>query len=191
MPTSQRPSPRERLLEAADQLFYAEGVHTVGIDRVIERAGVAKASLYSTFGSKEELVRAYLMRRHERKVARMTAHMDRHADPVEKVLSIFTYLGGLSKDPGFRGCAFMNANAESAEGSPAQEVADLDRAWVRSTVRDLLGQAGATDPESLAAQVVLLIDGATMASRLDRNLSAASTAQAVARTLLTGAGLIV
>ena len=58
--TARRPSARERLLDAADELFYEEGIHTVGIDRVIDRAGVAKASLYSTFGSKEELVRAYL-----------------------------------------------------------------------------------------------------------------------------------
>ena len=65
-PDAVRRSPRERLLEAAGELFYAEGVQSVGIDRVIERAGVAKASLYSTFGSKEELVRAYLDERHAR-----------------------------------------------------------------------------------------------------------------------------
>ena len=57
---SRRPSPRERLLKAADELFYAEGINSVGIDRVIERADVARASLYSTFGSKDELIRAYL-----------------------------------------------------------------------------------------------------------------------------------
>jgi AcrR family transcriptional regulator len=66
-------SPRERLLDAANELFYAEGVQSVGIDRVIERAGVAKASLYSTFGSKEELVRAYLEARHERTLGRLRA----------------------------------------------------------------------------------------------------------------------
>ena len=63
--SAERPSARERLLAAADELFYEEGVHTVGIDRVIERAGVAKASLYNTFGSKDELVRAYLTSRHD------------------------------------------------------------------------------------------------------------------------------
>src|SRR5262245_65625833 len=61
---SPRPSARDRLLDAANELFYAEGVHTVGIDRVIEHAGVAKATLYATFGSKDELVRAYLEGRH-------------------------------------------------------------------------------------------------------------------------------
>src|SRR2546429_177462 len=62
---SRRPSPRERLLKAADELFYAEGINSVGIDRVIERADVARASLYSTFGSKDELIRAYLEQRME------------------------------------------------------------------------------------------------------------------------------
>ena len=67
-----RPSARERLLAAADELFYEEGVHTVGIDRVIEHAGVAKGSLYNTFGSKDELIRAYLEGRHARMAQRIT-----------------------------------------------------------------------------------------------------------------------
>ena len=68
---SRRPSPRERLLKAADELFYAEGVNSVGINRVIERANVARASLYSTFGSKDELIRAYLENRMEISKARL------------------------------------------------------------------------------------------------------------------------
>src|ERR1700733_14875094 len=82
-------SPRERLLDAANELFYAEGVQSVGIDRVIERAGVAKASLYSTFGSKEELVRAYLDLRHERQLARLRAGAAGVEDPVEAILAVF------------------------------------------------------------------------------------------------------
>jgi AcrR family transcriptional regulator len=74
-----QPSVRDRLLAAADELFYEEGVHVVGIDRIVERAGVAKASLYSTFGSKDELVRAYLenhFRRRQNRVARVLAAYD-------------------------------------------------------------------------------------------------------------------
>jgi AcrR family transcriptional regulator len=73
-----KPSPRERLLQAAGELFYAEGVQSVGIDRVIERAGVAKASLYSTFGSKEQLVCAYLDARHAQTLGRLRAAVDVH-----------------------------------------------------------------------------------------------------------------
>src|SRR3982751_5978814 len=84
-----KPSARERLLTAADELFYAEGIHTVGIDRVIERAGVAKASLYSTFGSKDELVRAYLEGRHELRRTRLLAGLERFDDPRDRLLGVF------------------------------------------------------------------------------------------------------
>src|SRR5438552_12796209 len=82
-------SARERLLAAADELFYAEGVHTVGIDRVIAHAGVAKASLYNTFGSKDELVRAYLQRRQDARQERIRRHLAPYDDPREKVLAVF------------------------------------------------------------------------------------------------------
>src|SRR6201995_3135156 len=90
---SPRASARERLLDAASELFYAEGIHTVGIDRVIERAGVAKASLYNTFGSKDELVRAYLQQRHAATVARIARFMDQSADPRMRLLSVFDAQG--------------------------------------------------------------------------------------------------
>ena len=82
MATSKPESPvRERLLEAANELFYQEGVHTVGIDRVLERAGVAKASLYGTFGSKDELVRAYLERRSMMRRERISQRIAQHDVP--------------------------------------------------------------------------------------------------------------
>ena len=82
-----RPSARERLLAAANELFYNEGVHTVGIDRVIEQAGVAKASLYNTFGSKDELVRAYLETRH--------ASVTQHLTDVDRRISRIAHPGRL------------------------------------------------------------------------------------------------
>ncbi len=182
-----RASARDRLLAAADELFYAEGIHTVGIDRVIERAGVAKASLYSTFGSKDELVRAYLMRRHERRQARIIASIAKYDDPRSKVLGIFDYLGDLYRDPRFRGCPFVNANAEGQPGGPAEEVANLSRAWVRSLVRGLVDEVGVADPEGLTQQLILLYDGATVAARLDRNPAAAEAARSVAEALLDAA----
>ncbi len=80
-------SAHDRLLAAANELFYAEGVHTVGIERVIERAGVAKASLYSTFGSKDELVRAYLQGRAETRRRRIAERLALYEDPRERILS--------------------------------------------------------------------------------------------------------
>src|SRR5258707_4056076 len=104
-----RLSARERLLAAADELFYENGINTVGIDRVIERAGVAKASLYDCFGSKEELIRAYLAARHEARKARMAEKLARYKTPCEKLLGVFDVMGELIADPGFRGCAFTLA----------------------------------------------------------------------------------
>src|SRR4029077_3690507 len=86
---SRRPSPRERLLKAADELFYAEGINSVGIDRVIERADVARASLYSTFGSKDELMRGYPEQRMEITQARLRVAAEAHDDPREALLSVF------------------------------------------------------------------------------------------------------
>src|ERR1700760_3290071 len=134
---SRKPSARERLLTAADELFYAEGVHTVGIDRIIERAGVAKASLYSCFGSKDELVRAYLEGRHEIRRTRLLAGLERYTDPRDRLLGVFDVLGELAGTPGFRGCAFYNATAESPAGGPAEEVANANRAWTKGLFYEL------------------------------------------------------
>src|SRR5690349_2759257 len=116
--TAERPSgsARERLLAAADELFYEEGIHTVGIDRVIERAGVAKASLYSTFGSKDELIRAYLQARLDARKARILGAIEPLATPRERILGVFDALARTCAQPNFRGCAFVNASAESQPG---------------------------------------------------------------------------
>src|SRR3982750_2332359 len=107
-----RQSARERLLAAAGELFYEEGLNSVGIDRVIERAGVAKASLYDCFGSKEELIRAYLQERHEARRTRLTAMLARYTTPRERLLGVFDSLAELFAQPRFRGCAFVRASAE-------------------------------------------------------------------------------
>jgi AcrR family transcriptional regulator len=185
--TMDRRSARERLLTAADELFYAGGVHTVGIDRVIERAGVAKATLYSVFGSKDELIRAYLQARHAARRERITRKLARYDTPRERLLGIFDVLGESFAEPGFRGCAFVNASAETRPGSAIEEVSDESRAWMRSLLVDLGQAAGAADPERLARQLALLYDGATVTARMDRDPGAAAAARAAAVTLVDAA----
>src|ERR1700733_10373146 len=97
-----RLSARERLLAAADELFYENGVNLVGIDRLIEHAGVAKASLYDSFGSKEELIRCYLKARSERRQARIHARMAQFQAPRDKILSVFDLLGEIVAQPNYR-----------------------------------------------------------------------------------------
>src|ERR1700729_1461621 len=138
-------SARERLLEAANELFYDEGVHTVGIDRVIERAGVAKASLYNTFGSKDELVRAYLEARHAQTAGRITRYLERYSSPRERLLGVCEAQGELFAAPGFRGCAFVSASAESP-GELVEQAAGEYRGWVRGLLVGLAWEAGGARP---------------------------------------------
>jgi AcrR family transcriptional regulator len=180
-------SPRERLLAAANELFYAEGVQTVGIDRIIEHAGVAKASLYSTFGSKEQLVRAYLDSRHAGTTQRLIRAVDKHTDPRARLLAVFEAQGELFTQPDFHGCAFVTASAEAPHGGLVEQAADNYRGEIRTLFTELAEQAGAADPAALARQLHLLYDGAGLSARMDRDPSVAAVARAAAEALLDAA----
>ena len=176
-------SARERLLAAANELFYAEGVHTVGIDRVIEKAGVAKASLYNTFGSKDELVRAYLESRHARIAGRYASYLEQLPTPREKLLGVFAAQGELFAEPGFQGCAFASATSE-AHGTLVDEAADGYRAWVRELLTGLAREAGAPDPGLLGRQLHMVYDGASQSARMDHDPAVSAAARAAAEVLL-------
>jgi AcrR family transcriptional regulator len=185
--TPERPSARDRLLNAANELFYEEGVHTVGIDRVIERAGVAKATLYSAFGSKEELVLAYLQARHAFTQHRMEQELEEnYATPRERLVGVFV-IQGTNFVPGFRGCAFVSASAESPDGGSVQHATDEFRRWLRGLFERLATEAGAKEPHALAQELVLLYDGAGLSAWMDRDPSATVAAQKVAKLLVDGA----
>jgi AcrR family transcriptional regulator len=174
--TAERPSARNRLLAAADELFYAEGVHVVGVDRIVERAGVTKASLYNTFGSKDELVRAYLeqhMGRRQERIARILAAND---TPRERILGVFAEVEDLLAGSQFRGCRFISAAAESRPGDASELVAAQYRAWLWSLFTDLAQAAGAGDAKQLGRRLLLLYDGAAVAARMDPDRDAAAAA---------------
>ena len=135
-PEQRHRTAKQRLLQAADDLFYNEGIHAVGIDRVIAHAGVAKGSLYYSFAGKDDLVREYLTGRHGRWVERVTAGIEAHADPRERVLAVYDALGALFAEPDYRGCAFVNAMAEAAPDSvEARGGDDLPRLGARPVPR--------------------------------------------------------
>jgi AcrR family transcriptional regulator len=180
-------SPRERLLEAASELFYAEGIQSVGIDRVIERAGVAKASLYSTFGSKEQLVGAYLDARHAQTLGRLRAAADAVEDPVARILAVFDAQARLFRTPDFRGCAFAAAAAEAPAGGRVDQAAESYRRDVRALFTELAAAAGAPDPGLLASQLQLIYDGGGIAANLDRDPAIAGPARAAASALIAAA----
>jgi len=186
-PETVRRSPRERLLEAAGELFYAEGVQSVGIDRVIERAGVAKASLYKTFGSKEQLVRAYLDERHARIIGRLRAAVDAVdlRDPVAQILAVFDTQAELFSAPDYHGCAFAAAAAEAPRGGQIDEAARAYRREIRALFTELATAAEAPDPPLLASQLQLLYDGGAVAANLDRTPTIASAVRTAAAVLVT------
>jgi AcrR family transcriptional regulator len=180
-----RLSARERLLAAADELFYENGINLVGIDRLIERAGVAKASLYDSFGSKEELIRCYLQARSERRQARIRERMAQFQAPRDKILSVFDLLGETVAQSNYRGCAFQRAGAEAGTGSSIKGTCDASRAWIRREFAELARAAGARDPEHLSRQLVLLYDGAAATAHMDRDLEAPLAARSLAERLLS------
>ena len=182
--TQPKLSARDRLLASANELFYREGVQSVGIDRVIEHAGVAKASLYNSFGSKEELVHAYLLSRQATTTTRLTAAIEAQDNPRDKVLAVFDSQAESQRRPGFRGCAFAAASAESRPGGLVEEATRGYRDWLRALFTQLATDAGAQHPETLGRQLQLLYDGAASSGNLDHDASAATTARAAAQVLL-------
>jgi AcrR family transcriptional regulator len=186
---SERPSARDRLLAAADELFYAEGVHVVGVDRIVERAGVTKASLYSIFGSKDELVRAYLEKHFLGRQARIARILAAHSTPRERLLAVFAEVDGLLAGSAFRGCKFISAAAESRPGDASEVVAEKYRAWLWSVFTDLAKEAGASDAKQVGRQLFLLYDGAAVAARMDDDRAAAAKAMRTAAVTLLDAAI--
>ena len=182
-----RPSARERLLAAADELFYREGVQSVGVDRVVQQGGVAKASLYNLFGSKEELVEAYLDARHATTREQTERALTRFRTPRDRLLGVFDAQGQIFTEPDFNGCAHISASAEARQGGPVECATDRYRLWVRTLFTDLAREAGVADAEGLARQLHLLYDGAGLSARMDRDPTAATTAREAAASLFDAA----
>jgi AcrR family transcriptional regulator len=164
--TRRRESPaRRRVLDAAGALFYAEGIHAVGVDRVIAEAAVAKATFYHHFPSKDDLVCAYLREQSEL-VRQMTVPAS--DTPEDRIISVFESLGEFTCGPGFRGCAFVNAAAEYPDPRhPVRLVVADHRAWFRGVLRGLLTAARHPDVERTATMLVLLRDGLVVSGDLD------------------------
>ena len=182
------PSPRERLLTTANKLFYEEGVCTVGVDRLLKEAGVARASLYSTYGSKDQLISSYLQARSDGWQATVAETLpDRWDNARDRIVGIFVLLTEWFAAPGYRGCPFINASAEATPSHAVADVRDRHRSWVRELFIRLGREAGASHPEPLAAQLVLLYDGAMVGAQLDASVAPGEAAQAAAADLVDGA----
>ncbi|HSJ15545.1 MAG TPA: TetR/AcrR family transcriptional regulator [Longimicrobiales bacterium] len=183
---NRRTSVRERILATVDELFYGRGTRNVGIDQIIAESGVAKASLYQHFASKDALVLEFLRQRHtawrewfERAVA------DRAEQPRARLLAVFDVLEEWFGDPNFRGCPFINTTVEVANPAhPAHQIsADVKRQF-RTSLRQLAAAAGLEDPDGLAAQLALLVEGAIVTALMEQSPAAAGEARAAAARLI-------
>lgn len=176
---------RERLLAAAGHLFYTRGVHAVGMDDIREAAGLPLKRIYYFFPSKDQLAEAYLARRDEYWLAALACRVDRCRDPRQRVLAVFAFLGEWFATPDFRGCAFINVFGELGSGPPvAAKIARRHKQRLRRYLAGLAADAGAVRPSVLAAQLLMLMDGAIVSAATGANARAAADARAAAGTLL-------
>jgi AcrR family transcriptional regulator len=158
---------RERLLQAATDLFYNEGIHSVGVDRIIEVAGITRATMYKHFAGKEGLVLAYL-EGEDRGLRSLFAEAAQASDDPDVLLDLV--VAGIEqdiRDRHTRGCPFINAAAEYPAEGPVRDLIAEHREWFRGTLRQLAEAAGLQDPDGVAASLVLLRDAALVGGYLD------------------------
>jgi len=184
---AKKPSPsanvKERLLDTADRLFYAEGIRAVGIDRVLAEADAAKASLYQHFGSKDGLVAACVQRRVERGRAQVASYLQ-SVPAAERALKIFDWIVDWVESPEFRGCPTQHVVSEIPnQDHPARKVALEQRDWFRKQFVDALKATGVSHPTRMAGALMVLYDGALAASEQD-GPQRASDARWIAKQLL-------
>jgi AcrR family transcriptional regulator len=177
------------VLEAASELFYARGIHAVGVDAIAERAGVTKKTLYDRFGSKERLVAEYLAARDRRWRAALEERLE-HAgpDPRARVAVVFDAAGRWAAERGTHGCAMVNAYAEITDRAhPASAVIADQKRFTLALFTGLAADAGAADPGLLGAQLMLLHEGAVVAAGMGAVEEPFAAASAAAATLLSPA----
>ena len=162
MPRNPEPT-RDRILDAANRLFYSEGVRSVSVDAVAEKAGLTKRTLYYHFKSKDELVTAYLESRDQPNLALFARWFNEAAGPLSnKVEAIFVNLGKSARHRKWKGCGFLRTAAELANmpGHPAVKIGAAHKKKFEAWLSDVIDAEGRDGAPLLARQIVLLMDGA-------------------------------
>ncbi|MVM36813.1 TetR family transcriptional regulator [Spirosoma sp. HMF3257] len=164
-----RPSEtRERIIDTASRLFYKQGYNLTGINQLIDEAGVAKASLYQHFSSKEELLIAYLTKTSSEWFIQLNSHVAPYDTPKAKVLAAFDLLLNFSEEVSFRGCNFQNIISEvPQESESVRAVIRNHKARMRQFFTDLLAE---TAQAELADAVTVLFEGALIAGQMQQDV---------------------
>ncbi|MCX5088134.1 TetR/AcrR family transcriptional regulator [Streptomyces sp. NBC_00365] len=174
---------REQALDAAEELFYARGIQTVGMDDIRGASGVSLKRLYQLFPAKELLVEAYLKRRDVRWRQRLAEHVDGYEEPEQRILAVFEWLGRWFAEPDFRGCAWINSYGELGATSP--RVVTQVRAHKGAFKAYLEGLSSAAGlPGAVTDQLFLLAEGAMVTAGITRGTEPAEQARGAARVLI-------
>ncbi|PKL97001.1 MAG: TetR family transcriptional regulator [Gammaproteobacteria bacterium HGW-Gammaproteobacteria-9] len=175
---------QQRLLRATENLVYAGGINATGMDAIVKASGVARKSIYRLYPTKEALVAAALRERDERWMQWFIAGTSAGA-PNERLLAVFPLLRSWFSAPDFHGCAFINAAGEIGDlESEIRAVALLHKQRLLAYLNELAAACGFVDPEEMAGQFLLLIDGATAVAMVTGKADAADSAGRTAQLLL-------
>lgn len=190
MTEEQRPDVRERILGTASELFYRQGVRAVGVDLVVEQAGVAKTSLYRHFRTKDELIAAFLAREDEDFWATWDHVAERHQhDPAGELEAHLGWIGERIGRPHYRGCPQLNVAAEFPDREhPARKVAAAHKRELRRRLEAIAARLGVQNPDELAGQLSLLINGAFVSSQVLSPGEATQLLHGSAQALIAAAG---
>lgn len=165
---TQPSEPRERLLQTASELFYREGIHAVGVDRIVTEAHVTRATMYRHFDGKEGLVLAYLDQEDRTLRGYAESAAAEATSPLDLVRLVIEGIAADTLRYHNRGCPFINAAAEFPDpDSPVRSAVDRHRSWFRSALRSIVEDAGIVNPGEVAASLVLLRDAALVGAYLD------------------------
>ncbi|MDK1373414.1 MULTISPECIES: helix-turn-helix domain-containing protein [unclassified Sinorhizobium] len=181
---------RDRILETASTLFYARGVRAVGVDLVVEEAGVAKTSLYRHFGTKDDLVAAFLAREDQDFWSTWDHVAEKHEDDARAELDAhLEWIGERVGRPHYRGCPQINVAAEFPEADhPARKVAAAHKLEMRRRLKGIAERLGVGRPDELAGQLALLINGAFVSSQVLEAGEAIPLLRRTADALIAAAG---
>lgn len=186
-PTGARAT-RQRILDAAGELFYAQGIRGTSADRILEHVGVSKVTFYRHFRTKDDLVVAYLEGWAAQERAMFEGARAAASTPADALSAIASGIGAVSCQPGFRGCAFINAAAEYPDAShPVRRVVDEHRAWMVGLFSAIAADAGVQDAATAGRRLMMLRDGAMIAGYLGEPQTIAETLAASSVAVLTGA----
>jgi AcrR family transcriptional regulator len=167
---ARRSAARERILRTADRLFYDEGIHAVGIQRIVAESAVTRVTLYRHFASKDDLIAAYLERRAQFDRDQVGGIIEAHPDdPRGALTELATALTRDDFGQVQRGCPFINASAEFTGSHVARRHAREIRRWVTDRIEELLQRVGHRSPRATAQQLMMVRTGAVVSAALDAN----------------------